>query len=334
MIYGVLFKMKIFKFILFNLLIISLLSSCETDFDINAPWKDITVVYGLLNQNDTIHFVRIQKAYLGEGNALHMALIPDSNLYPNKINVQLQEWEGATFKRSFTLDTTSILNKEPGIFFNPRQPVYFTKKILNPTFQYKLKVVNQKTQKEITSQTELIRDFMIDRPGYGSNLNFTLAPETPISIRWYSAEYGKRYQVVMRFNYIEIPNGTTDTLRKHVDWYSQVYKSKSLVGGELMELKINKKTLETMITGNISQSQAVTRKVSPITLHFQVAADDLNTFIDVNEPSSSIIQTKPEFTNITNGLGIFSSRFEKVREHELHPSTKQQIIAMEGYNFK
>ncbi len=326
--------MKTFKFFLFGLFLINLLSSCETDFDINASWKDITVVYGLLNQNDTIHYVRVQKAYLGEGNALHMAAIPDSNLYPSKINVQIQEWDGTTLKRTFTLDTISIFNKEPGVFFNPRQPVYVTKKILNPSFQYKLKIFNQKTQKEIASKTELIRDFMIDRPGYGSNLNFTLAPETPISIKWYSAEYGKRYQVVMRFNYIEVMNGTTDTLTKYVDWYSQVYKSKSLVGGELMELKINKKTLETMITGNVSQSHTVTRKLLPITLHFQVAADDLNTFIDVNEPSSSIIQSKPEFTNINNGLGIFSARFEKVREHELHPSTKQQIIAMEGYNFK
>ena len=39
--------------------------------------------------------------------------------------------------------------------------------------------------------------------------------------------------------------------------------------------------------------------------------DDLNTFIEVNRPSTSIVQEKPEFTNITNGLGIFSSRYSK-----------------------
>lgn len=39
-------------------------ASCETDFDINADWKDITVVYGALNQNDSIHYIRIQKLFL------------------------------------------------------------------------------------------------------------------------------------------------------------------------------------------------------------------------------------------------------------------------------
>jgi hypothetical protein len=41
------------------------------------------------------------------------------------------------------------------------------------------------------------------------------------------------------------------------------------------------------------------------------ASDDLYTFIQVNAPSTGLIQEKPEFTNISNGLGIFSSRFNK-----------------------
>ncbi|MDP2423640.1 MAG: hypothetical protein U1C46_06765 [Bacteroidales bacterium] len=326
--------MSLKKLLLSNLLILFILSSCETDFDINAPWKDITVVYGLLNQNDNTHYVRIQKAFLGEGNALHMALIPDSNLYPNNIHVTLQEWEGPNLKRTFNMDTVSIENKEPGTFFNPKQPVYFTIATLSPAYLYKLKVLNINTQKEISSQTELVNDFTIDRPGFGANLNFSITPETPIIVKWYSANYGKRYQVVMRFNYTEVITGTTDTLYKHIDWYSAVAKSKSLEGGELMEIKINKSVLENMIIGNIPKKMEVTRKLAPISFLFQVAADDLNTFIDVNEPSSSIIQDKPEFSNITNGIGIFSARYEKVRMHQLHPSTRQQIFAMEGYNFQ
>jgi hypothetical protein len=36
------------------------------------------------------------------------------------------------------------------------------------------------------------------------------------------------------------------------------------------------------------------------------------TYIAVNEPSSSINQNKPEFTNLTNALGVFSSRNTKI----------------------
>ena len=42
---------------------------------------------------------------------------------------------------------------------------------------------------------------------------------------------------------------------------------------------------------------------------FSVASDDLNTYMEVTEPSSSIVQYRPPFTNINNGIGLFSSRF-------------------------
>jgi len=42
---------------------------------------------------------------------------------------------------------------------------------------------------------------------------------------------------------------------------------------------------------------------------FSVAAEDLNTYMEVSEPSLSIVQERPSFSNIYNGIGLFSSRF-------------------------
>ena len=36
--------------------------ACETDVDVNAEWEEITIVYGLLSQNDQEHYFRINKA--------------------------------------------------------------------------------------------------------------------------------------------------------------------------------------------------------------------------------------------------------------------------------
>ena len=52
---------------------ILMFSSCETDIDVNADYQDITVVYGLVNPNDTNHYIKINKAFLGEGSALDLA---------------------------------------------------------------------------------------------------------------------------------------------------------------------------------------------------------------------------------------------------------------------
>jgi hypothetical protein len=47
--------------------------------------------------------------------------------------------------------------------------------------------------------------------------------------------------------------------------------------------------------------------------------------MEVNEPTNSIVQEKPDYTNITNGLGIFSSRYRKIREKKIHPETIEEI---------
>ncbi|MFN3874859.1 MAG: hypothetical protein ACK4L7_02980, partial [Flavobacteriales bacterium] len=59
------------------LMALSLLGACSTELDVNEPYKDISIVYGLLNQRDSLHFVKINKAFLGEGNALDMARVRD-----------------------------------------------------------------------------------------------------------------------------------------------------------------------------------------------------------------------------------------------------------------
>ena len=50
--------------------------SCETDIDVNAEPTDITIVYGLLNPNDTTHYLKINKAFIGEGSAF-VILLPN-----------------------------------------------------------------------------------------------------------------------------------------------------------------------------------------------------------------------------------------------------------------
>jgi hypothetical protein len=44
---------------------------------------------------------------------------------------------------------------------------------------------------------------------------------------------------------------------------------------------------------------------------FTVAATELNTYMEVTEPSLSLVQERPAYTNIVNGIGLFSARYMK-----------------------
>jgi hypothetical protein len=67
------------------IIILLLFTTCNDDFDVNADWKDITIVYGLLsvNEADSIHYIRINRAFLNEKtSAIAVAKESDS------INIQ------------------------------------------------------------------------------------------------------------------------------------------------------------------------------------------------------------------------------------------------------
>ena len=48
------------------LLVFATLFACETDFEVNAPWKETAVIYGLLDQTVDTQRVIIYKAFLGQ----------------------------------------------------------------------------------------------------------------------------------------------------------------------------------------------------------------------------------------------------------------------------
>ena len=52
----------------------------------------------------------------------------------------------------------------------------------------------------------------------------------------------------------------------------------------------------------------------------------LANYIEINQPNTNLLTTPPVYTNVQNGLGIFSSRSSSVRYNkELHPSALDSL---------
>ncbi len=81
------------KKIIFSLILliigIAIFNRCSNEVDLYADYKDITIVYGILDVSDDTAWVKITKAFTGPGNALTMAHNSDSSNYPYKLDVSL-----------------------------------------------------------------------------------------------------------------------------------------------------------------------------------------------------------------------------------------------------
>jgi hypothetical protein len=305
-----------------------LLPGCKKkEVDLEAEWKDITVVYGLMNQNDTINYLKITKAFLGPGNALQYAKIPDSSNYPGKLNVSIEAWNGSNLAETLLFDTITITNKDSGeYFYYPYQLVYYNQSELNEIYSYKLKIINPETQNEITAETGLVRDFSIERPQPYQQINFD--PDKNNQVKWVSAVGGKRYQVVLRFYYLEILiEDTSKRVEKYIDWtvFPDV-QSATDEGGEEIDKYYSGAGFYSLLHAKIPVNPNLMRVARQVDYIFTVAAADLNTYIEVTEPSSSIVQEKPLYSNISNGIGLFSAMFNKVRDSlRLTTYTQQEL---------
>lgn len=300
---------KIFYFLLSGCLFLT--TSCNTDVEVITDWKETTIVYGLLNQSDTAQYVKINKAFLGEGNALQMAEVYDSiNYDTSKISVDLEKWENGKILTSIPFYPDFTVPKDTGIFSSPNQILYKTNAALSENNIYRLVIKNKANGKEVTSQTSLVKDFSIQFPASNNIINLT-NPNFPVKVKWTSAANGRLYQLVIRFHYREKDKLSEVITSDSVDWVFGTQKTINLNGGENMETAFMGADFYRFLKAKIPVNNNVYRYVGTLDFLFSVAADDFNTYMETSKPSTGIIQEKPDFTNIENGIGVFSARYNK-----------------------
>ena len=72
-----------------------------------------------------------------------------------------------------------------------------------------------------------------------------------------------------------------------------------------MQSKLEGDRFFNFLRTRLTKDDGIVRIFSGIDLVMTVGTEDLNTYIQVNEPLSTINQQRPQFTNIQNGLGLF-----------------------------
>jgi hypothetical protein len=304
----------------FGISIIALLISagCSTKLNIDAPYKETMIIYGLLDQTDTVHYIKINKAYLGPGNALVMAQTYDSISYGNVLTVQLQQISNGTLIKTINLTRDSTISKPVGIFSYPYQVLYKTKAPLDSSCQYNLVVTNNSTHNVFKGSASLINTFSTQEPSRsGSNLNFGLT--SPQNILWTTAINGAVYDLVLRFYYYEESRATHVIVLKYLDWD---FGNQIATANPNMMVVIPGSTffqyLESTLSpldGSIYRFVSNTVNSTPpgnAELIFSIGSQDLSTYLIVSQPTNSITQVQPQYTDIVNGFGLFASRYQRI----------------------
>lgn len=283
-----------------------------------ADYQETPVVYGLLNAQETRHFIRIQKGFLIEGNAYVAGGVPDSIYYPDVLTVKLTNLNsGQDFNLSrINGDTLNPpLAKDSGAFAKSPNILYTFNGNLNSSDSYKLEIINNENGKQIFASTSLVKDFSVFLPLRGTRLN--LISVNPPPIRWNLAENGKLYDFTVRIHFTEhkISDAgySKDTF---IDVPFLRLEPEDYVTGGYYEARFSSDIVLRYMATRLKADNDLYReydKVKGMHFIFGVGGTELGKYISSRYAQGGITSNEalPPYTNVDGGVGLLSSRYFK-----------------------
>ncbi len=331
---------KILKLTCLFALIVLFFSSCKPKIELTSDYKDVTVVYGLLNPLDEQHYIKIYKGYLTKDNALVWARDLDNISYYDDITVKLEEYKpesyGGSLNYTYPLDTAMSIEKNSGTFAYPTQVLYRVREsgshriYGHEGFRYRLVIENKKNGSVVTAETRTIPEPSFDVPGpyFGTSVSsFMWYKDDP----WYVGcktlpENAYAVDAYLTFRYIEKNKATGDTVHKSID---NIRLTTGFVLGK--EASFKPSSILRIIHDHLNPDDNVWRYADDdgsnktrncIDIKLWVCDQVYYTFYKTAQPSSSIVQDRVEYTNIEAAddmaLGFFASRTYKTRRFSIY----------------
>lgn len=337
------FALKIGSFSLFCFVIFS---SCKNDLKIVAPYKEIPQVHAIITPQERMQMIRINKVFLGEGDANVMAQQPDSvNYQAGELSVWLERYVGGTQTAAEMVSgktqvffRDSVIQTEPGAF-STTQRVYVCNDRLYSTGQYKLFIKNNHTGNLFKATTNAIDSMPLTyfQPFAWPYLNatpaYTPAPSDPAS---FFIDYSNQniqhsvytkpvaggyiHDLTIRVHYFDsvYPAPTSNPSGKYFHSYDFVFYPKQLTDQE--NLGNNKffifrfyspnlfAEVATDVMRHANPSAFVGRKMYRIDFYTQAATQEYYDYLQFSAPSLSFSQEKILYSNFENraALGIFT----------------------------
>jgi hypothetical protein len=292
-------------------------SACETEVDPCDKWQNIPVIYGIIDPDDSVHYIRINKAFLGNLNAYTMAQESDSITYDPTMQIDVRVHAMTTNnriiktlefeKRFIRKDSVNLYGQT--IFGIQNHHVY----VSNDTFSYGNV---QKYHLEIrfssgiivTSTTPHVHNFRHFYPTFINEIEITNRANNSKEIQYFMPNALGSAKIEMRFYYYEV---TVDgrIAKKKVVFGDYLYRIFPLeYNPNLQMIKIFDRQIVQRFRKMLdsTDSNVLARYLGKIDIRYHVSNSDLTDLLFYRSSTLNSDIISP--SNIKGGMGIFASR--------------------------
>ena len=318
-------------------------ASCKHEVDLFADYREVPIIYGLLDATADTNFVKITHIFYPNGDINQAALNPATSNYPGRLDVRLTEYRNGEPTREIILDTITIHNKQTGTFYAPAQKLYYTTEALNlntsgDKYSYELSVALPDST--IYAKADIVgnRNFKVKSLAVNFSKEYF---HTKRPINFYPATNGDYYQAEMSFTFYERLTPDSDSVPRTFSWKvseNDDYYLSHHMDEDTYVLSYRPAAFWMALCeylGNDTLNESVVRLIGdyPVEIMISACGKNLKQYMYFNN-STSIAPGDPEFSLIDGGYGVFSSRMTIRRKVRLAGETVPELVGNKYYHFK
>ena len=313
--------MKVLPFFAVVCFVLSMIS-CSNDFEFNAEKRDIPIVHALFDYEDANHYLRLERAFIDDKiSALDLALIPDSIYYPNaevfvsvngsRRQLELIDGETEGFPRN-----TGIFADQPNLLYK----LGGGSSVLRPNDKIDLEIELNNGEEMVLASSVILDDIEIRSPGPTSPIN--LVPNRPVNLSWrHEADGADRlFEVKLRFDYRELDGVSGEFVDKFLEIPLGQVRNEQ-------ELRFEGVTFFEALSAAIDETNVTTRLIGDMRIEIIGAGAEIVDAIRIENANSGITSSQeiPTYSNLSRGIGIFSSRKRIAEGRILTPASRDSI---------
>ncbi|MDR9399100.1 hypothetical protein [Salibacter sp.] len=350
------------KNLLPGLLFLSLaFTGCDDEIDITAPQKEVPVVYAIFNQNENTHYVKVNRLLQGDRSFDELAKDRSIAEYED-VKVEIVE---TTYTSEFNEEVdrqnaryiectpVEVTNKDSGTFYYPNQKVYQYEEDdtlkMNEDNVYGVRITLPSGE-EVTGFTPLVRTTSSTvKPGicrpqnltgcvvdFGSRSSTTQNEFSAYSIVVTQPGFCRSFETSLTFRYREVIDGQlSDPKDIVVDLGKETFESTyDPRGGQAPASRTVRFVSDRFYqiiadrVPDLDDSPGVEKRIlDSAFINVEFASEDLELYTQVSQPSESLLEDKPPFTNLKGGgIGVVGSRNSVEIKLPLSTRTQEELV--------
>ena len=283
------------------------LTSCDNELNLVESKIETPVIYGLLDLQDTAQYIRVERAFIDQSiSALTLAQNPDSLYYPNAVVQIIDLTDNFAYTLTEVDGNEEGYPREDGVFAQSPNTLYkINSTVMNlvPGRNYQLSVTYDETQPPATGTTKLLRNTVIDLPN--ANRAFDATSLNGIRIKFRSEDFGLQTEPIYDVFFEMIINETSagQSIVRTITIPIRRNFSET-------DFRVENEAFYSGIRSALMVDPNVTRRIQDLKLVVIAGGEELANYIRVTQANLGITSSQdvPTYTNLSTGVGVFSSR--------------------------